>query len=232
VNDVAERFYQRNFERLGFESLPEDFARFMADTRAGGQRYSRALAYLESHGGLDVLELGCGDPAVPRALAPLTRSYTVIDVVQGRLGSDPPANLRLVQANLDQDFPVASQSIDVVLAMMVIEHLYDPFHSFAEVARVLRPGGRAFVNLPNIASWRCRVDLLFGRLPWTTIPNWFETREWDGNHLHYFTVASVRRLAEEFGLKLAALHPVGSALWLKRLRPQLFCHEITFEFHR
>ena len=66
MNDVAERFYQRNFERLGFESRPEDFARYMADTRVGGQRYSRALAYLESHGGLDVLDW---DAAIPRCRA-------------------------------------------------------------------------------------------------------------------------------------------------------------------
>jgi hypothetical protein len=27
---------------------------------------------------------------------------------------------------------------------------------------------------------------------------------------------------------LTAMHPVGGMTWLKRLRPQLFCHEITF----
>jgi SAM-dependent methyltransferase len=175
-----------------------------------------------------VLELGCGAPEIPRLLARRARSYTVIDIVQGRLGDDPPANLVPIQANLDNDFPLPTAAFDAVLAMMVVEHLYDPFHSFAEIARVVRPGGRVFMNLPNIASFRCRIDLLLGRLPYTSVPDWFAVEEWDGSHLHYFTVDSVKRIARHVGLEVTAVRAVGGAMWLKRLRPQLFCHEITF----
>src|SRR5690348_11557432 len=180
MSDVAERFYQRNFERMqrtGAAGTDEDF---LAAARAGGARYSQALAWLEANPGTDVLELGCGAPEIPRLLARRARSYTVVDIVSGRLGEDPPANLRPIQANLDNDFPLPTAAFDAVLAMMVVEHLYDPFHAFGEIARVLRPGGVAFINLPNVASIRCRVDLLLGRLPYTSIPDWFETREWDG----------------------------------------------------
>ena len=232
MTDVAERFYQRNFDRLSATADLAPEGDFLAATRAGGARYSGALAFLEANPGRDVLELGCGHPDIPRLLAGFARSYTVIDIVQGRLGDDPPSNLHLIQANLDDDFPVESAGFDVVLAMMVIEHLYDPFHSFAELARILRPGGTAFVNLPNVASIRCRIDLLRGRLPYTSIPDWFATREWDGNHLHYFTVASVRRIADHVGLRVTGADPVGAALWLKRMRPQLFCHEITYELRK
>ena len=232
MSDVAERFYQRNFERMQHAGGVGSDEAFLADARGGGARYSQALAWLEAHPGSDVLELGCGAPEIPRLLARRARSYTVIDIVQGRLGDDPPANLVPIQANLDNDFPLPDAAFDAVLAMMVVEHLYDPFHAFAEIARVLRPGGVAFVNLPNVASIRCRIDLLLGRLPYTSIPEWFETREWDGGHLHYFTVAAVRRLAESVGMAVAELHPVGAQRWLKRLRPQLFCHEITYALRR
>ena len=57
-------------------------------------------------------------------------------------------------------------------------------------------------------------------------------REWDGGHLHYFTVEAVRRLADSAGMTVTGLHPVGAQRWLKRLRPQLFCHEITFALRR
>ena len=143
-----------------------------------------------------------------------------------------PANVQTNRANLDDDFPVGSASFDVVHAMMVIEHLYDPFHSFGELARTLRPGGRAFVNLPNIASVRCRLALLFGRLPHTSTPDWFARREWDGSHLHYFTVATVKQVAALVGLELIELQPVGRMTALKRLRPQLFCHEINFTLRK
>ena len=112
--------------------------------------------------------------------------------------------------------------------MMIIEHLYDPFRAFRELGRVLRPGGCAFVNLPNIASIKCRLQLLAGRMPVTSSPNWYELRQWDGGHLHYFTVELVRRLAAANGLRLEAVYPVGNLRWLKRLRPSLLCHEISY----
>jgi hypothetical protein len=46
--------------------------------------------------------------------------------------------------------------------------------------------------------------------------------------LHYFTVDSVRRLAEVSGLKLVEQRAVGAMAAIKRLRPSLLCHEITY----
>jgi len=104
--------------------------------------------------------------------------------------------------------------------------------SFRELARILKIGGHAFVNLPNIASIRCRLSLLAGKMPITSSRDWFEKREWDGNHLHYFTIADVTRLASLFGFHLEAIHPVGRLRLLKKLRPALLCHEISYVFLR
>ena len=133
---------------------------------------------------------------------------------------------------MNEDFPLPDNAFDAVIAMMVIEHLFDPFHSFQEVFRITRPGGRIFINLPNIGSIRCRLQLLRGQLPITSSIDWFEKREWDGNHLHYFTVSEVTRLAELVGLRLEKVFAVGNALALKRLRPSLFCHEISYVFSK
>ncbi len=186
--------------------------------------------YLRENQGLDAVELGFGVPGQIQLFGSLCRSYTLVDVVDRREGMDCPDTVRFQKADLDQDFPFEDGTFDVMIAMMIIEHLYDPFHSFAEVARVTKPGGRIFVNLPNIASIKCRLQLLQGKMPVTSSPNWFEKRCWDGNHLHYFTVADTKRLAEHCGLKLVALHPVGKNLALKTAMPELFCHEISFEF--
>jgi SAM-dependent methyltransferase len=228
MSDAATRFYQRNFEWHAAQGSVETEDELLAAMHAGNGRYSAAWRHLLANPGLGVLELGCGSPALAGVIGPRTGSYTIVDIVEARLGADNPANVRTIVANLDADWPVESAAFDMVNAMMVIEHLYDPFHSFRELARVLKPGGHAFVNLPNIASIRCRLDLLLGRVPWTSVPDWFERGEWDGNHLHYFTVASVKRIAAHVGLTVESLHPVGGMIWLKRLRPQLFCHEITF----
>ena len=44
--------------------------------------------------------------------------------------------------------PIANASIDVVLALTVLYHLDDDEAAFGEIARVLRPGGRALVLEP------------------------------------------------------------------------------------
>lgn len=230
--DAATRFYERNYEWHAAQGQGDGESELLAAMQRGNGRYSQAYQFLKTHPGLDVLELGCGSPAMARIFGQLTLSYTMIDIVEARVGGKSPANVRTICANLDDDFPVESAAFDVVHAMMVIEHLYDPFHAFAELARVLRPGGSAFINLPNIASIRCRISLLLGQLPHTSTPDWFARREWDGSHLHYFTVASVKQIAKLVGLELVAVEPVGRNAALKRLRPQLLCHEINFTLRK
>jgi SAM-dependent methyltransferase len=135
-----------------------------------------------------------------------------------------------VLSDLNNDFPFDDAEFNVVIAMMVVEHLFDPFHSFSQMARICRPGGKVFVNLPNIASIKCRWALLQGRMPITSSPDWFEKREWDGNHLHNFTISDTLKLASLYGLSSAQIHPVGRSLIAKRMMPGLFCHEISYCF--
>lgn len=227
-DDAASRFYERNHALIRSTMAPRDKQGEQRALAAGNHRYSAAYSHLQSHPGLNVLELGYGGPGIVEHMAPLTATYHVVDIVDRIEPEHRPANLTVHQSNLDNRFPFADGTFDAVVAMMVIEHLYDPFHAFAEVARVLKPGGAAFVNLPNVGSMRCRLQLLAGQMPVTSQPNWFEIREWDGGHLHYFTVAEVRRLAALSGFEVTGVCPVGPLSALKRLRPSLLCHEITY----
>lgn len=47
------------------------------------------------------------------------------------------------------DLPIASQSVGAVLALEVIEHVPDPNRLVHELARVLSPGGVAFISAPS-----------------------------------------------------------------------------------
>ena len=64
----------------------------------------------------------------------------------------PLATNRLVTSGVAADaghLPFADESFDLVTANMVLEHLPDPVSVFAEVARVLMPGGRFVFVTPN-----------------------------------------------------------------------------------
>jgi 2-polyprenyl-3-methyl-5-hydroxy-6-metoxy-1,4-benzoquinol methylase len=108
--------------------------------------------------GKDVLEIGCGRGAFacwlagqsvhPRRLVALDSSC--IAVAKGRaLASEK----RLKGINWGvgdiQDIPHSDASFDTVVSCETIEHVGDPGRAVAELARVLRPGGRLFLTTPN-----------------------------------------------------------------------------------
>jgi SAM-dependent methyltransferase len=230
----AERFYLDSHARnAGVNPVaPLDRDSAAAELLATHHRYQCAFLNLRQYRPANVIELGFGSPKLLAALAGACGNYTIVDIVDRTGTKGLPENVSFCKADLNEDFPFADRAYDVVIAMMVVEHLFDPFHSFREIARITSKGGKAFVNLPNIGSIRCRLQLLAGRMPVTSSTDWFRKREWDGNHLHYFTVADTVRLAGLSGLKLDAVHPVGGNAWLKKARPSLLCHEISYEFTR
>src|SRR5215471_9181806 len=100
----------------------------------------------------DVLDAGAGDGATAQLLAPHARSITCIDVSEtlidaARVRLAGHANVRCETADLHA-LPFADASFDQVLLLNVLTHLRAPVRAIAELARVLRPGGRlALVTL-------------------------------------------------------------------------------------
>jgi SAM-dependent methyltransferase len=68
--------------------------------------------------------------------------------------------------NIEHDrFPFADESMDVLMANQVLEHIKEVFWIFHEVSRSLKVGGHFIVGVPNLASLHNRVLLGLGRQP-------------------------------------------------------------------
>jgi SAM-dependent methyltransferase len=232
-DSAAHRFYERS-HRINTEGSASGLPPVsgLQEIMAAGHRYNCVYRELVNDKTRNICELGYGGPQLLSAISSLSKSYTIVDIIDRSLGVSLPENTHFVEADLNNDFPFDNGAFDVVIAMMVVEHLFDPFHSFAELARICEHKGVVCVNLPNIAALKCRLSLLVGRMPVTSSKDWFEKREWDGNHLHYFTISDTIRLAALFGLHLRRTYSVGSALNIKNWAPSLFCHEISYVFDK
>jgi len=107
--------------------------------------------------GLSVLDLGCGTGRHTAWLAEAGASVTAVDFSEGMLAEarrkPGMQSVRFIVHDLHRPLPISNDSFDLVVSGLVLEHLRDVGSFFAEVARVLKPGGRAVVSAMHPAMF-------------------------------------------------------------------------------
>ncbi len=98
----------------------------------------------------NILINGCGVGMYVAALQPYAAATYGIDIEPEHLTRAvehaPGAHLQLAMC---EALPYADDMFDLILSHEVIEHVADDRRTAAEMARVLRPGGRAVIFAPN-----------------------------------------------------------------------------------
>lgn len=89
-----------------------------------------------------------------------------------------------------------SGSFDVITMWHVLEHVYHLQRDFAQVRRLMKPGGHLVIAVPNRNSF----DARYYREYWAAydVPI----------HLYHFTKEDIRNLADQHGLELIAIKPM------------------------
>jgi len=111
----------------------------------------------------DVTAVNVQAGAWPGESSGVTGGEVVLSVPADGGESNMTVDVRV--ANIERDpFPFDDDSFDVVLCMEVLEHLgYSPSHMLAESHRVLRPGGRLLITVPNLINIKRTVSMLLNR---------------------------------------------------------------------
>lgn len=142
--------------------------RFVAHILDAGARGKALLARIPADG--PVLEVGCGTGGFVAAAAQAGREIVGVDIAArwlvvarkrlARLGSvrtgrtetrkftDSKTKPGLIAA-CAESLPFADAAFAVVVADSLLEHVADPASAFAEMLRVLRPGGSIVLWFPN-----------------------------------------------------------------------------------
>ncbi len=165
--------------------------------------------------GENVLEVDCG----PGVLAEMMRERgaTVVGTDLSAVAVDRARakGFEVTQVDLDTEaLPFAGETFETVVSNSAIEHRFFFDRSLDECVRVLRKGGKFLLCLPNVAHWRCRLWILFGRFPY------MRNSPTDLTHLRFFTIREAEELLKRRGIKV--LERDGSAsLWVKEFYPTL-----------
>jgi 2-polyprenyl-3-methyl-5-hydroxy-6-metoxy-1,4-benzoquinol methylase len=105
-----------------------------------------------------VLDIGCGTGALLVRMR--ERGYTSLAGIDIAPPSAMPG-MRFYSLDLDDPrFPLADGSIDLALAVEVLEHIENVGAFLAEIRRVLSPKGRLLLTTPNVHSVEARLRLL------------------------------------------------------------------------
>ncbi len=105
---------------------------------------ARALTHLLDLG--DVVDIASGDGVLAELLAPHARTITCLDlsnrvVAAGQERLAPFGNVTFRQGDM-HELPLEDASADTALLMHALTYTSEPQSVFAEIARVLRPGGQ------------------------------------------------------------------------------------------
>jgi 2-polyprenyl-3-methyl-5-hydroxy-6-metoxy-1,4-benzoquinol methylase len=97
-----------------------------------------------------------------------------------------PHGMQIYSQRFPEECDLETENYDVITAWAVFEHLHDPLAAFRECARLLRPGGRLIVQVPNLRSiysrWAKQED----------VPR----------HLYFFSSKTLRAYGRSVGLEL------------------------------
>lgn len=177
----------------------------------------------------NLLDIGCGagDNAVLVKFA-----YSECNIY-GITHSVPEAELtrnRMVRCwvfDIEHEFPadLEDQLFDCLIFSHVLEHLRDPAEVLARFSRLLRRGGQVLIAVPNVLSWRMRLQFLSGNFTYES------AGVLDDTHLRFFTFFSADRylLSRCPDLEVSSKTVSGSVplWWLRRhVFPQAWSESI------
>lgn len=222
VKDYYEREYgDESSRKLRLPFLYRKLRRFELDRND--------LACQLSPGGNSLLDIGCGDGELLLLLKDRYRQVYGIDVAKPRINRirkkcRNESNIHVILGDVNQQLPFENDSFDTITAIAVLEHIFDPYHLMKECHRLLHKRGTLIVHVPNIAWLPYRIRLLMGKVP--EVPS-SEGEEWDYEHLHSFTRASLKNLFEKEGFKVTRITSGGifakpRRIWGSLLSPDIF----------
>jgi len=123
-----------------------------------------------------ILDCGCGDGGLLTLLnkKKQTSGYG-IDIDEDNIVNCIQKNIPAYHGDILEGLSaLADNSFDVVILSQTLQQIQNPFKLLSELCRVGKIG---IVSFPNFSHWRCRLQLLRGKIPQSkALPfSWYNT---------------------------------------------------------
>ena len=178
-----------------------------------------------------VIDFGCGDGSLLQFLIDNKNvSGYGVEIDHEKIQQCVEKGLSVVEQDIDegiQDF--VSSNFDFAIMASSIQCLKNPHIA---LGRMLDLSKQCVVTLPNLGYWRCRLNLLSGKMPVTpNLPSsWYET-----DNLHLCTIKDFEKLCADKGFvvnKKIFLNGQGKKGTLASLFPNIFSSEGVYLLER
>ena len=178
-----------------------------------------------------VIDFGCGDGSLLQYLISNKNvSGYGVEIDHKKIQQCVKKGLSVIEQDIDegiQDF--GSSNFDFAIMASSIQCLKNPHIA---LGRMLDLSKQCVVTLPNLGYWRCRLNLLSGKMPVTpNLPSsWYETE-----NLHLCTIKDFENLCADEGFlinKRIFLNGQGSKGSLASLAPNIFSSEGVYLLER
>lgn len=162
-----------------------------------------------SNSNLNILDLGCGNGSLTKEIA--KRGYQITGVEESESGvkyaNKFASNCRFIRGSIYEEPPQEfKQAFNIVISTEVIEHLYYPKELAKYARKCLKVNGQFIVTTPYHGYLKNLLIAITGKMDrhFTTL--------WDGGHIKFFSVATLKELLKlegftEFEFDFAGRYP-------------------------
>jgi glycosyltransferase involved in cell wall biosynthesis len=162
--------------------------------------HSQIIRWIEQERPEEVLEIGTATGYLSAEMEKLGCKVTGIEQDSDMAGIARQYCQEMLVGDIETlDFKSLGR-YDAVILGDVLEHIRNPKDVLERVSKLLKPGGKVLISLPNVANIWIRLNLLLGRF------NYSRVGIMDESHLRFFTLQTSKQLAADSGLDIIGIN--------------------------
>jgi 2-polyprenyl-3-methyl-5-hydroxy-6-metoxy-1,4-benzoquinol methylase len=186
-------------------------------------RFKIAYDRLCAHSPKRWIDIGAGNGFLAEVVKPALPGVHVVgvDFVEEIINGATALDERIVHDLDEADLPFESARFDFVTCLDTLEHVVLPERFMQEMFRILCPGGRCLISVPNMQFIEYVLSFAKGKVPHPAA---------DPRHMSVFTLPFLSQKLQGVGFQIT--YTAGcdaSPMWLARISKRYLCKTIVVE---